>query len=340
MLFKTLITLGTALAFAAPTLPAHAQDAPAIIAAIKNSAQSYQQQIHSLSCKLTTTTALGASAPVQVEEGKWAFKGNKVINESHYTGGDPYLAGHNMDSVYLFNGSGGYQIRSENGGLANGHFTYANLERQPQAAGYWSPLSFSSQLDGQWLSEVLNGSNPTLEQTVSDPTFGQLYVIHLSLRGREEHIWFAPKYGNAAVKVVEGDPDNGAVYTSSHYKRYGDLWLPLQGDLRILTKQPNGQTIVQVDKSFVFSDIQVNTVPDAAFNYKWPTGATVYDNDKRTKYMRAASGKWVPMAKFQDDAPPVGSRPTALEVAAWLSLVCLAALFTLGLILRRRRTSA
>lgn len=340
MLFKMLITLGAVLAFAASTLPAHAQDAPAIIAAIKNSAQSYQKQIHSLSCKLVTTTALGASAPVQVEKGKWAFKGSKVINESHTIEGDPSAASHDMDMVYLFNGSGSYRIRSENGGLANGHFTYANLERQTRAAGDWSPLAFGYQSSGQWWGDVLSSTNPTLEGVVTDPTFGQLYLVHLNINKREEHIWFAPKYGNAAVKVVEGGPDNEAVYTSSQYKRYGDLWLPLQGDFRILRKQPNGQTIVQVDKSFVFSDIQVNTVPDAAFNFKWPTGATVYDNDKRTKYMRAASGKWVPMAKFQDDAPPLRNHLSVSQVILWVSLVCLSALLSFGLILRRRRTSA
>ena len=340
MLSRMLITPGMAFALAAAIPPLHAQTAPVTVATIQAAIQSYPKQIRSMSCKLTTTTTLDASASVQIEEGKWAFKGGKVINESHYTGGDPAPAGHDMVDTYLFDGTGSYHIKAENGGLANGHFTYANLEHRTRADGYWSPLAFGCQWSGRWWGDVLSSTNPTLEGVVTDPAFGQLYRVHLNIGDREEHIWFAPEYGNAAVKVVEGDPDSGAVYTGSHYKRYGDLWLPLQGDFRILTKQPNGQTIVQVDKSFVFSGIQVNTVPDAAFDFKWPTGAIVYDNDKRTKYMRDASGKWLPMAKFQDAAAPVRNPLATSKVVAWAMLVCLATLLAFGLILRRRRSSA
>ena len=338
MLPKMLITLGPALALAAAiAMPARAQTFPATVATIQAALQSYPKQIHSLSCKLTTTT-LGAS-PVQVEEGKWGFKGSKVINESKYIQGDP-APGHDLDWIYLFDGSGSYHIHSENGGLAHGHFTYGNLEHQTHADGYWGPLNFGYQLNGQWWGDVLNGSNPTLEGVVTDPAFGPLCLIHLNIGKREERIWFAPKYGNAAVKIVEGDPGDGIVFTSSQYKRYGDLWLPLQGDFRMSRRQPDGRSIVWLEKKFVFSDIQVNTVPDAAFDFKWPTGATVYDNDKRTKYMRGASGKWLPMAKFQDDASIVRNPLAALKVVAWVLLACLAVLLAFGLILRRRRTSA
>ena len=351
MLSRILITLCAALALTVLVLPLQAQTSPATVATIKAAIQNYPKQIHSLSCKLTTTTTLdgsflqsnnipeGSIPPRQVEQGEWAFKGDKVINESKYLEGDTAPPGHDMDSVYLFDGSGSYYIHSENG-TPTSRSTYGNLHHQTHANGYWSPLNFGNQLNGQWLSDVLNSTNPTLERVGMDPTYGQLYAVRLNLRGKEEHIWFAPKYGNIAVKIVEDTPHDEAVYTSSHYEHYGNFWMALQGDFRILTKQPNGQTIVQVDKKFVFSDIRMNTVPDEAFDFKWPTGSTVYDNDKRTKLWRTASGKWVPQAKSEDDAPPVRGHLSASEVGPWVLLACLAALLTLGLIRRRRGTSA
>lgn len=351
VLLKTAFLLGTTLALAVAMLPVQAQTPPAPVVAIQAAIQNYPKQIHSLSCDLTTTTTIGDTflqsnenagvtiPQVQVEQGEWAFKDDKVINKSKYIEGDPAPAGHDMDSVYLYNGSGSYYIHSENGGSATRSVS-GNRHHQTKANGYWSPLQFSYKLDAQWLSDVLSSTNPTLERVGTDPAFGQLYVIHLNLRGREERIWFAPKYGNIAVKIVDDGPrpDQRAIYTSSHYEHFGKFWLPLQGDYRILTKQPNGQATVQFEKKFVFSDIQVNNVPDSTFDFQWPTGASLYDNDVRTKYFRSASGKWVAI-DFGETPVPSPRRLSAAAVVPWILFVCLAALFLFGFFRRRRRAS-
>ena len=353
MFTRMLITLCTALAFAAATLPVQAQTLPVTVPTIKSAIENYPKQIRSLSCKLTTTTTLGASfrqsndnaegaiPRVQVEKGEWAFKGDKVINESKYIEGNTAPPGHDMDSVYLFDGGGSYQIHSENGGLAS-RSTYGNREHQTRANNYWYPLQFGYQLDGQWLSDVLNSSNPTLEKIGEDPTSGRLYLTHLKLRDREEQVWFAPRYGNVAVKIVVDGPRPGqrSVYTGGQYERVGNLWMPLQGDFQLLTTLSNGQTILQVDKKFVFSDIQVNNVPAGAFDFKWPTGAALYDNDTRTKLYRDASGRWVKRTDVAEEIAHTPSRVSAADFAPWVLLVSLAALFTLGYLRWRRRASA
>lgn len=348
---KMLSMMYMALALATATLPVQARTSPANVTTIQSAIQNFPKQIRSMSCKFTITTTIsdaflqsnnipeGAVAPLQVEQGEWAFKDDKVINRSQYIEGDPAPAGHDTASVYLFDGSGSYNIRSENGGLAS-RSTYANRQHQTKAAGYSGPLPFGYQLNSQWLIDVLNGSNPTLERLGVDPTFGQLYAIHLSLRGEEKWIWFAPKYDYVAVKIVEDDPQKRLVYMGTHYKLINHFWLPLQGDVQLLTKQPNGQMVSQFEKKTVFSDIQVNNVPDETFEFQWPTGAALYDNDTQTKYWRDVSGKWVPRTDVGKTLAHSPNRLSAADVVPWVFLVCLASLLMLGLLRWRRRASA
>ncbi len=351
MPIRMVLKVYAAVAFVATLVPAQAQIPPATIATTQAIIQPYPKQIRSLSCRITTTTIIGSTflqnnnipegavAPVQVEEGELAFKDNKVINKSHHTEGDPAPTGHGMAEVNLFDGDNGYSIRSENGGLAS-RSIYASRQHQANAGGYWSPLEFGYKLNGQWWSDILGSANPTIERAGIDPNYGQLYLMHLNIGKREEHVWFAPQYGNVAVKIVEGNLDNGATFTGSHYKRYGGLWMPLQGEFRMFMKQPNGQTITQVDKKFVFSDIQVNSVPDTAFDFKWPTGAALYDNDTRTKYWRDVSGKWVARTDLGKAEAHTYDHLSAADVVPWVLLICLAALSTLGFIRWRRSASA
>lgn len=353
MFLKTLSMICTTFTFATATLPVQAQTSVETIETIRSSVQNYPKQIRSLSCKLTTTTTIGTSFAqsdnipegaiphTQVEQGKWAFKGAKVINESKYIEGDTAPPGHDMAMVDLFDGNSSYQIRSENG-TPTSRSTYGSRQRQTTANNYWYPLQFGYQLDGQWLDDVLNSGTITLERSGEDPTFGRVYLAHLKLRNREGQIWFAPRYGNAAVKIVVDGPLPGqrSVYTGGQYERIGNFWMPLQCDFQLLTILPSGQTVLRVDKKFVFSDIKVNNVSDEAFNFQWPTGAALYDNDTRTKYYRDASGKWVQRTDIAEEIAHTPSRVSAADFAPWVFLVSLATLLTLGYLRWRRRDSA
>ena len=348
---RMLLTLGTVLVFAVATLPLYAQTSPVTVATIRASVQNYPEQMRSMSCKIKTTTTIGDAffqannitadnlPHTQIQQDEWAFQGGKVINESKYIEGDPSPAGHNMATVNLFDGSTSYHIQSENG-TPTSRSTYASREHQPEAQVAWSPLQFGYRLDNHWLSDALSSDNPTLERAGMDPTFGPLYLVHLNIGKREERIWFAPKYGNIAVKVVEDSPHGRAIYAGVQYERIGSLWLPLRGDFQLLTKQPDGRTIVQMKKNFIFSGIQINTVSDAAFEFHWPTGAALYDNDTRTRYYRDASGNWVKRMDVAEAISHIPSRVSAADFAPWVFLVSLAALFTLGYLRWRRRASA
>ena len=347
-----LITLCTALAFAAAMAPLYAQTSPATIAAIQATLQNYPKQMLSLSCELTITTTLdesflhnnsipeSAMPLVQVAQDRCAIKGDKVIAESELIEGDATTLKHGMRTVSLADGNNIYKINLENGGQAGGHFTSGTRQHQRGGPSYWSPLRFGYKFNGQWLSDVLSSNNPTLERAGTDPMFGPLYLVHLNIGKREEHIWFAPKYGNVAVKIMEGAPDNGAVWTGSHYKRIGGLWIPLAGDWRLVVTRPNQPTVVQVDENLTFTDVQVNSVPDEAFDFKWPTGATLYDNDTRTRYFRDASGNWVKRMDIAEAISHIPSRVSAADFAPWVLLVSLATLFMLGYLRWRRRASA
>jgi|GEM_PF-2518148 len=350
MFTKTLITIYTALAFVAGTMLAQAQASPVTVATIKANVQIFPDQIRSMSCIVKTTTTFRDAffqanniptnklPPVQIEQGEWAFKANKVIDESHFIKGDSAPAGHDTAQVNLFDGNSSYHIKSENGGLAS-RGTYGSREHQTRAQGSWNPLQFGYQLDNQWLSSTLNNIIPTVERVGNDPIYGQLYVLHLNSPGKEDRIWFAPKFGNIAVKIVEDTTQQEATYAGTQYKRNGNFWLPLQGEFQLLTKQQNGQTTLQVDKKFVFSNIRVNAVSDDTFDFQWPTGAALYDNDTRTKYWRDVSGKWIPRTDLGKVEAHSYNHLSAADIVPWVFFVCLTALFTLGFIRWRHNAS-
>lgn len=350
---KLFITIYMALALTMTIRPPlQAQTSPASVVAIQAAVQSYPKQIASLSCKFTVMTTLnnaflqennipeGALPSVQVEQAEWAVQGNKVITNTKLIQGDATTLGHDMETVRLFDGNYSYSINMENGGHAGRRFTYGDRQHLGKDDSYWSPLQFGYKFSGQWLSDVLSSNNPTLERAGIDPVHGQLYLVHLNIGKLEEHIWFAPKYGDMAVKIMEGTPSNEAIWTGSQYKRVGNLWMATEGDWQLVITRPNQPTIVQVDKKFIFSDIQVNNVPDETFEFKWPTGASLYDNDTRTKYYRDASGNWVKRTDIAEALVHTPSRVSAADFAPWVLLVSLTTLLTLGYLRWRRRASA
>ena len=137
---------------------------------------------------------------------------------------------------------------------------------------------------------------------------------------------------------MEEGPKGQWTFEGEQFHLQGNLWLATKGKFQLLQRE-NDRLTVRITKEFSFQNIEINTVTDAAFDFPWPTGSALFDEDTRTKLYRDASGKWV---KRMDVAQEVSHAPnsvSAADFAPWAFLVSLAGLLTLG-VLRWRRASA
>jgi len=351
---KLLNMIFTALTVAALLIPARAQTTLVTLGGIQNGVKQYPEQIRSLSCQITIKTTFSSGSlpgtelsadqlpPMQTEQVDWAFRGNKLINESRQVADEGAGRGLNFITTHLFDGSKSYMIESQDGGSGS-RVTYANRQSQSTTNALWSPLNFGYKADGRWLRDVLN-SNPVLERGGQDPRYGPLYLVHVAITDmgpsvKEARIWFAPRYNNVAVKVVEEGPTGQWTFEGEGFRRHGNLWMPTKAKFQLLQGE-NGQFIPRITKDFSFQNIEVNTVSDESFDFPWPTGAALFDEDTRTKYYRDASGNWIPRTDVAKEMSHSPSRVSAADFAPWVLLVSLAALFTLGYLRWRRRASA
>jgi len=351
---KLLNTIFIALPVAALLMPAQAQTTLDTLAGIQNSIKHYPEQIRSLRCQITIKTTFSSGSPsgsdlsptqlpaMQTEQVKWAFRGNKLINESRQVTGEGAGRDLNFITTSLFDGSKSYMIESQDGGSGS-RVTYANRQSQSTTNALWSPLNFGYKADGRWLRDVLN-SNPVLERGGQDQRYGPLYVVHVSITDmgpsvKEARIWFAPRYNNVAVKVVEEGPTGQWTLEGEQFRCQGKLWLPARAKFQVLQRE-NGRFIPRITKEFAFQDIEVNTVSDAAFKFAWPTGTGLWDEDSRTKYRRDAMGNWIAMPNYAKNVTHNYDHLSAAEVIPWVFLMSLVTFLTLGAIRWRKRNSS
>lgn len=150
-----------------------------------------------------------------------------------------------------------------------------------------SPLTFGYQLydtphEHKWIADILNNGNPTVVRAGVDPILGKVILVEAHGPGPHQkpmdyHIWFASKYGYAAIKCEEQGVETHTIDEAGTFARVGNYWIATSGHHTAYLSAKGRSDIAQIG-DITYSGTKLNDIPDSTFTAPLEPSATIYDH--------------------------------------------------------------